>query len=143
VLYETVEAETIIVNLDSGTYYDLNQTGSFILSLIERQASIGEVTLALGSAYDVDIADAARDVEALVDQLAGEQLILVIEEHAEGDSRVGTAESDVLQPAPTPNGPVARVAYSEPELHKYTDMQELLLLDPVHEVDESGWPRRA
>ena len=88
VLYETVESETIIVNLDTGTYYDLNQTGSFILSLIERQASIGEVTLALESAYDVDIADAARDVEALVERLAGEQLILMIEEHAEGDSRV-------------------------------------------------------
>jgi len=41
VLYETVEAETIIVNLDTGTYYDLNQTGSFILSLIERQAASG------------------------------------------------------------------------------------------------------
>ena len=29
------------------------------------------------------------------------------------------------------------------DLGKYTDMQELLLLDPVHEVDEAGWPNRA
>ncbi len=28
----------------------------------------------------------------------------------------------------------------EPRLDKYTDMQELLLLDPIHEVDERGWP---
>jgi hypothetical protein len=26
-------------------------------------------------------------------------------------------------------------------LQKFTDMQDLLLLDPIHEVDESGWPR--
>ena len=33
--------------------------------------------------------------------------------------------------------------YQEPKLGKYTDMQELLLLDPVHEVDEVGWPNKA
>jgi hypothetical protein len=27
-----------------------------------------------------------------------------------------------------------------PVLNKYTDMQDLLLLDPIHEVDERGWP---
>jgi len=25
-------------------------------------------------------------------------------------------------------------------VEKYTDMQDLVLLDPVHEVDERGWP---
>ncbi len=31
--------------------------------------------------------------------------------------------------------------FAPPELHKYTDFQELLLLDPIHEVDQSlGWP---
>ena len=25
-------------------------------------------------------------------------------------------------------------------MEKYDDMQELLLLDPIHEVDEAGWP---
>ncbi len=28
-------------------------------------------------------------------------------------------------------------------MNKYTDMQDLLLLDPIHEVDETkGWPTR-
>jgi hypothetical protein len=30
--------------------------------------------------------------------------------------------------------------FSRPILTKYTDMKELLLLDPIHEVDETGWP---
>jgi hypothetical protein len=25
-------------------------------------------------------------------------------------------------------------------LNKFTDIKELLLLDPIHEVDEAGWP---
>jgi hypothetical protein len=27
-----------------------------------------------------------------------------------------------------------------PCLQKYTDMEELLLIDPIHEIDEVGWP---
>jgi hypothetical protein len=30
--------------------------------------------------------------------------------------------------------------FSVPLLQKYTDMEEMLLLDPIHEVDEQGWP---
>ena len=26
---------------------------------------------------------------------------------------------------------------------RFTDMQDLLLLDPIHDVDETGWPVRA
>jgi hypothetical protein len=29
-----------------------------------------------------------------------------------------------------------------PLLRKYTDMRDLLLLDPIHDVDEQGWPVR-
>jgi len=31
-------------------------------------------------------------------------------------------------------------AFEKPKLQKFTDMQDLLLLDPIHEVDEAGWP---
>ena len=33
--------------------------------------------------------------------------------------------------------------YSKPFLQKYTDMAALLLLNPIHEVDEQGWPQPA
>lgn len=32
--------------------------------------------------------------------------------------------------------------FTPPVLNKFTDMQELLLLDPIHDVDETGWPKR-
>jgi hypothetical protein len=28
----------------------------------------------------------------------------------------------------------------DPKIDKYTDMQEMLLADPVHDVDTAGWP---
>ena len=32
--------------------------------------------------------------------------------------------------------------FEKPVLQKHTDMQELLLLDPIHEIDEKGWPSK-
>jgi hypothetical protein len=34
-------------------------------------------------------------------------------------------------------------AFEPPLLEKFTDMEDLLLLDPVHEVDGRGWPHPA
>jgi hypothetical protein len=30
--------------------------------------------------------------------------------------------------------------YVEPEIVEFDDMQEMLLLDPIHEVKDKGWP---
>ena len=38
--------------------------------------------------------------------------------------------------------PEERLWFEAPSLEKYTDMQDLVLLDPVHEVDQTGWPRQ-
>jgi len=33
--------------------------------------------------------------------------------------------------------------YLPPIVEKYTDMQDLLMLDPIHDIDETGWPNKA
>ncbi len=33
--------------------------------------------------------------------------------------------------------------YVAPVLESFTDMQDLILLDPIHEVDAAGWPNTA
>ena len=38
--------------------------------------------------------------------------------------------------------PAGAPAFVVPTLEKYTDMEALLLADPIHEVDEAaGWPK--
>jgi hypothetical protein len=44
-------------------------------------------------------------------------------------------------PEGVPSGePSPREPFAAPALNTFSDMQELLLLDPIHEVDEAGWP---
>jgi Coenzyme PQQ synthesis protein D (PqqD) len=131
VVAETLEGETTIVDLDSGTYYALNESGSLIWDGIIGGGEQGSVAARLRAAYELDEAEASKVVADLVAELTAAKLILP----AEGAAANGAG--------PTTNGAGAkdlRGAFSTPKLSTYTDMQELLLLDPIHEVDETGWP---
>ncbi|MBX3014591.1 MAG: hypothetical protein KF832_23935 [Caldilineaceae bacterium] len=41
-----------------------------------------------------------------------------------------------------PRGQRPSHTFETPVLNEFTDMQERLLLDPIHEVDHAGWPHR-
>jgi hypothetical protein len=137
VVHETVDEETIIVNLDTGSYYDLNASGACIFEGLVLSASVAEIVTELEATYEVDPSNASADVQQLVAELVDEQLIVAFDDRQ-------------VSPGPTNGGgltsrrsPSERRSYVAPALSKHTDMQELLLLDPVHEVDEAGWPRPA
>jgi hypothetical protein len=55
------------------------------------------------------------------------------------------AVSEAVEPRPQSPGQETkggkRRAYVAPAFDRYTDMAELLLIDPVHDVDEAGWPQ--
>jgi hypothetical protein len=35
-----------------------------------------------------------------------------------------------------------RTPFMPPELEVFTDMKDLLLLDPIHAIGEAGWPNK-
>lgn len=132
VVAETLDGEATIVDLASGTYYALNESGSFIWDELGRGVEPGRIAKALGSGYGIGEETASSDVEKLVGELSERRLIAPAR-----DDQAPAVEVN----GSGPSAGDAR-AYAPPELSVYTDMQELLLLDPVHEVDESGWPSR-
>lgn len=128
VVAETLDGETTIVNLDSGTYYALNETGSAIWDRVIAGSPEENVASEIAQAYGTETAAAAAAVSSLIADLQGHGLIVP------GDGGAPPA-------GPATNG-TAPGSWSEPTLTAFTDMQELLLLDPIHEVDDSGWPHR-
>src|ERR1041385_7649061 len=129
VTHETIDGEAVIINLDSGNYYSLVEAGSFIWSLVERGASASELQQVVQQTYQGDASDIDRGVQELLVQLQQENLIVPV------DGAVEPAE--VL---PSSNGH-EKPLFNAPLLNKFSDMQELLLLDPIHDVDEAGWPK--
>jgi len=131
VTHETIDGEAVIINLDSGNYYSLVDAGSLIWALVDRGASASEVHELLQQSYQGDATDIDRGVQELLAQLQQENLIVPVDE---------AAAADLAGVLPSTNGH-EKPSFNAPSLNKFSDMQELLLLDPIHDVDEAGWPK--
>jgi len=128
VTHETIDGEAVIINLDSGNYYSLIEAGSFIWAIVERGASASEVQDLVQQSYEGDVADIDQGVQELLAQLQQENLIVPVD---------GTPAADLTG---FQNGH-EKPSFKAPQLNKFSDMQELLLLDPIHDVDDAGWPK--
>ena len=127
VVAEIIDGEAVIMNLGSGQYFSTQNVGCDIWRGIELQQSRSALARMVLDAYDVDAHEAERAVDAFVDDLLARQLVVELDE-TEARSQPPLAMSG------------ARAAFVAPVLNVYTDMEELLLLDPIHDVDEMGWP---
>jgi hypothetical protein len=128
IVHERFGDETVILNLDSGSYYSAQGTGTVIWSLVCEgvpEATILQRIRAEFSGNDNEISSATAK---FLDQIVEESLV----------ERANIVDS-VSEPAQGATGASDKV-FSLPLLQKYTDMEEMLLLDPIHEVDEHGWP---
>ena len=132
VIQETIEGEAVIVSLTTGNYYSLDKVGAHIWGNIEGRKTVGEIVESIFSQYSGDPKKISISVEQLINELIKEELVVA------DSSNTGEA----MTPSNTKQSEVQgnRVEFEVPVLKKYSDMQDLLLLDPIHEVDEAGWP---
>lgn len=131
-ILEQFEEETVLVNIESGYYYSLSPTGSEILELLEEGCSAEELAAVLFG--DSENLDRSQAVERFVEQLAAENIIV-----ARGSER---ASSNGFHRGSARYGSGAK--YEPPTLERFDDVRDLLLIDPVHQVDrEFGWPKKA
>ncbi len=75
-----VGGEAVILHLDDGVYYGLNEVGARIWQLVQTPRTVTELVDAVVAEYDVDRAECLADVEALVGDLAEHQLVFVTDE---------------------------------------------------------------
>lgn len=125
IVYQEIEGEVIVVDLQKGHYYSLTGTAVPIWSSLLRGCGVSGVVGEICSAYSGDPSEIETSVTELVDALEAEGLV---------------ARSDVPPAPPELLSPEAKIAFSPPLFQKYTDMEDVLVLDPIHDVDESGWP---
>ena len=130
VVHETIDGETIIIQLETGTYYSLGGSAASIWELVAKGLSTDEVVEQLERSYEESPERLAEATADLVHELVQEKLV----QEAEADA----APSDL----PEGNGNGGRAGFEQPTLQKYTDMQYFLLLDPIHEVEDAGWPHQ-
>jgi len=104
-----------------------------IWSLIEKHIPLYEIIEDISRRYKGNGTMIEQAVLHLVNELNQENLI--IEDNSETSETNSGFDYREISGAET-----KRMAFEAPILHKYNDMQELLLLDPIHDVEETGWP---
>jgi len=132
IAHEIIDGEAVIVNFDNGNYYSLNKNGAEIWSYIERDTSLMTIIEECIRRYQGGGTEIEKSVHQFLANLEKENIISIYRESkGENADPIKATEGE-------PNA--EKPKFEAPVLNTYTDMQELLLLDPIHEVDENGWP---
>lgn len=115
IVHEKFGDDLVVLNLASGQYFGLNTTG----------ATLWEAFIAGHSAAQIGAdADTSTTAQAFADHLQNLNLI-EIDESAVGDAAY------------------TQISLSEvPVIEVYDDLADLIVADPIHDVDaEAGWPK--
>jgi len=127
IAHEVFEGELVLVNLETGRYYAMSRESADILTLCIQIATLREIVSSLSANYSGAGDHLATAIEAFLEQLTEEGIV------AKTDKRPDSASLPALEQAPIRE-------FEIPTFEVHNDMQDLLMLDPIHEVDDAGWP---
>ncbi|MCE5195432.1 MAG: PqqD family protein [Nitrospiraceae bacterium] len=129
VIHEAIAGETMVVRLDTGNYYSFNSTGGLIWALIEQGASLDQIVSEYSKTFNLKEEIAKEQIHLFIEEIIKEGLLFP------ADKSLNTIHKDKFKSVP-----YLDTSFEPPVLNKYSDMQELLILDPIHDVSEAGWP---
>ena len=130
VVREIIDGDVVSINLDTGDYYCARDSAARIWCLLEAGEPISEILQHIGEQYNGNAAEIDECVTQFITRLLDEHLMIATDQ-VNGDV---TVDFDASFPAET------KQAFRPPVLEKYTDMQDFLLVDPIHEIDVTAWP---
>lgn len=135
VVYEKFDDELVLINLDSGNYYSFENVGADIWGFIQSGSSETEIIKEVSQRYTGNLSTIENAVQSFLSELKEEGLIVPDE----------TQEAESCE---TPHNhysigsEMEKINFEAPILSKFTNMQDFLLVDPIHEIDYTEWPKK-
>lgn len=125
IVADDFEDETVLINVEKGLYFSMQGSAQEIWRAFAeprpRQAALDVLSRELGEAERVAI-------DAILQRMIDHDLLV----EASGDSG---STATLLS--------LSAVTFTAPVLGVFSDLAELIAIDPVHEVDDTaGWPVR-
>ena len=121
IVSEVIDGEVVAIDLDSGRYYSLEGAAARVWEMLQAGHDVEGIAAMVAGDGGLSPDEARLDIQAFVSELAAEGLVI----------------------APDGAGQVAqRPGHLPLVLNRYTDMADLIVIDPIHDVDETGWPNR-
>jgi len=142
---EFIAGELVVIHFDTGTYHGIRGSGVGVWQLLDAGLSLGELLAELAVRHSGVDAAAVAAVLEFVAGLERQRLIVPCAdagsiEVASGASRSGASRSGVSGSGVSGSGVSQGAPFVAPELDTRDDLRDFLVLDPIHDVDERGWP---
>ena len=132
VVSDIIEGEAVMLHRVSGDYFSTDGVGCLIWQWIGEGHSHGQIVRRLQAGTAASPAEIEAAVDAFIADLVTHSLVREI-----GESAGAPAETASQPPA------ALQADFRPPVLNVYSDIRNLLLLDPLHDADEkTGWPER-
>ncbi len=138
IIFEVIDGEVIVLNINSGEYYNMTGTGALIFQLIVDGKAYSEVVDQILCRYVGCSERISLSVSGFIEELLEEKLIIKIPEDLNNSSAISLEAFNINAVLSAVN----KSEYLEPNMNKYTEMADLLLLDPIHQVQDAGWPNK-
>ena len=115
VVFDASADDTVIINLVSGRYFRLNAASSLAWNALLASGSRDAFVASAGNAPEL-----AASVDSMIEALTAENLIV---------------------PAGETTAEATSWAFAGFSLESFSDLEDILGLDPIHEADpDKGWP---
>ena len=126
VVAERLDGEVIVISNQSGKYFSLGNTSADIWFLLQNAIPRKTWLQILASNYENVPESAEQEIQSFLSQILEEGLIKPEELRSKD-------EIDLPKDS-------ARGQWIKPTLIVFDDLQDLLLVDPIHDTSEAGWP---
>jgi hypothetical protein len=123
---ERLDGELILISFETGKYFSSTGSGADIFFLIQHQVPQSNWFEILGNAYK----NASLDKAAMSSFL----------QHSLDEQLLVSSDDELTNHVQLPQD-FSRGDWADPKLVAFEDLQNLLLIDPIHDTDTEGWPK--
>ena len=119
---EIFDGEYIIANLDTGLYFSVQGLAVSMINFLPFETKDQVIDL-LANTFPENSETIQKELTSILEELIENEIVL----------------KDDLKTLVESKSNTLPIKYVASRFNKYADMQDLLLLDPIHDVDEDGW----
>ncbi len=131
---ERLDGETILINFDTGQYFSFQGSAADILWLVQHGVDRSHWSMVIQDAFPGLVID--DDFDRAIDSfLEGLGEVGIVS----GGSVEGVRDTAGGAAVALPDD-YARTAWTTPTVHANDDLVDLLIIDPIHDTSEDGWP---
>jgi hypothetical protein len=129
VVSEVIDGEAVMLHRVSGDYFSTDGIGCLVWQWVGDGQSRDRIVKTLKTKFEADPAEIEMAVDAFLAELVAHELVREIGRDTGSQAETGIESQ-----------PQARPVFARPILHVYSDIRRMLLLDPIHDVAQTGWP---